>query len=333
MGAGAGAWQEGGMSEEVCRARMPAWADVFNDEMIDFWSGEVLWDQEMARFTTYGVGGRAAAIIFPSGIKELAQLLKGIKRLNIPCRVIGSGSNLLVADQGLPGITLILGKNFAAIELIDEVADKVYVKVEAGCSLGRLLNWCQDQGLSGLEFAAGIPGTVGGALVMNAGAAGWEISQVVASITVMDENGDYGVKDVAEFHYRYRSWGDQAGGLAVEGIFALQRDDKTAIKERCQALRAKRKARQPKEGNCGSFFQNPAQGKTAGQLIEEAGLKGVAVGGAMVSPEHANFLVNTGAATAQDLLMLMQLVQNKVKERFGLFLEPEVKMLGFGDES
>ncbi len=333
MGAGARVWQEGGMSEEVCRARMPAWADVFNDEMIDFWSGEVLWDQEMARFTTYGVGGRAEAIIFPSGIKELAQLLKGIKRLNIPCRVIGSGSNLLVADQGLPGITLILGKNFAAIELIDEVADKVYVKVEAGCSLGRLLNWCQDQGLSGLEFAAGIPGTVGGALVMNAGVAGWEISQVVTSITVMDENGDYGVKDVAEFHYRYRSWGDQPGGLAVEGVFALQRDDKTAIKERCQALLAKRKARQPKEANCGSFFQNPAQGKTAGQLIEEAGLKGVAVGGAMVSREHANFLVNTGAATAQDLLMLMQLVQNKVKERFGVFLEPEVKMLGFGDKS
>lgn len=328
------AWQKDGMSEAACsNMRLPLWADAFNDEMIDFWAGEVLWNQTMAKYTTYRVGGNAEAIIFPGGIRELAQLLKGIKRLNIPCRLIGGGSNILVADEGLPGITLILGKSFAGITVIKEVDDRVYVKVKAGCSLANLLKWCLDQGLSGLEFAAGIPGTVGGALVMNAGAWGSEISQVVTSVTVMDENGDYVVRGIDEFHYGYRSWGEEEGRLAVECVFALQRADKMAIKSMCQKLVATRKERQPKEASCGSFFKNPGQGKTAGQLIDEAGLKGVRVGGAMVSRQHANFLVNSGSACARDLIKLMQLVQSEVKEQFGIFLEPEVKLLGFSGKS
>ncbi len=326
-------WDEVGMAAMNNSIRMPAWADAFNDQMSDFWLGEVLWDQDMAKFTTYRVGGRAEAIIFPTGINELSQLLTGIKRLNIPCRLIGGGSNILVADEGLCGITLVLSNKFANIEVMREVDDRVYVKVEAGCSLGRLVNWCVDQGLSGLEFAAGIPGTVGGALVMNAGAWGSEISQVVNSVTVMDENGDYVVKDIEEFHYNYRSWGEAKGRIAVEGVFHLQRADKTAIKATCQKLTASRKAHQPKEASCGSFFKNPAHGKTAGQLIDEAGLKGTRIGGAMVSMRHANFLVNTGTAKAHELIELMKLVQNEVKKKFGVFLEPEVKLLGFAGKN
>lgn len=325
----------GGMVEAYVKTgfTLPAWADVFNDEMIDFWSGEVLWDKPMAELTTCRVGGRAEAVIFPAGINELGQLLKGIKRLNIPCRLIGGGSNILVADEGLRGITLILGKRFADIAVINEVDDKVYVKVKAGCSLGRLVSWCTEQGLSGLEFAVGIPGTVGGALVMNAGACGSEISRVVVSVKVMDENGDYVVKDKEDFHYSYRSWGEKAASLAVEGIFELQRADKDAVMKTCQELAGTRKKSQPKEASCGSFFKNPEQGKTAGQLIDEAGLKGTRVGGAMVSPVHANFLVNTGGASARDLVTLMHLVQDEVQKRFGIFLKPEVRLLGFGAKS
>jgi UDP-N-acetylmuramate dehydrogenase len=321
---------ESSMSEGYASCALPSWAGAFNDEMIDYWAGEVLWNHDMANFTTYRVGGTAEAIIFPTGINELAQLLKGIKRLNIPCRLIGGGSNILVADEGLCGITLIVGRRFANIEVIKEVADRVYVKIEAGCSLGRFVSWCIEQGLSGLEFAAGIPGTVGGALVMNAGAWGSEISQVLTSVTVMDENGDYAVKDIDNFHYSYRSWGEPTGRIAVEGVFHLRRADKMAIKKACQQLVANRKQCQPKEASCGSFFKNPEHGKPAGQLIDEAGLKGARFGGAMVSPLHANFLVNTGDASAHDLIGLMKVVQVEVKKKFGVLLVPEVKLLGFG---
>lgn len=324
---------EFGMDEGSSSLGLPAWADAFNDEMIDYWSGEVLWDQDMAKYTTYQVGGRAEAIIFPSGVRELSQLMKGIKRLNIPWRLIGSGSNILVSEQGLRGVTLIFNKRFADIEVLEEVGDRVYVRVEAGCSLGRLVNWCVDHGLSGLEFAAGIPGSVGGALVMNAGAWRSDISQVVSSVTVMDENGDYRVKEIDDFHYRYRSWGEEKGSLAVECVLHLQRADKVAIKNTCQKFMASRKERQPKHASCGSFFKNPEHGKTAGQLIDEAGLKGTKIGGAMVSMEHANFLVNTGSASADEVVMLMKLIQEEVQKKFGVFLEPEVKLLGFNGEN
>ena len=321
--------QEDGVLESSKKIKLPVWAEAFNDEMIDFWSGEVLWNESMAKFTTYGVGGNAEAIIFPAGIRELGQLLKGIRRVNIPCRLIGGGSNILVADEGLRGVTLILGKRFSKITVLEDVDDRVYVKVEAGCSLAKLVNWTMEQGLSGLEFAVGIPGSVGGALVMNAGAWGSEICQVISSVTVMDGNGDYTVKKLEDFHYTYRAWGEKEGSLAVEGVFKLQRADKVAIKKTCQKLVVKRKKQQPKEASCGSFFKNPKHEKTAGQLIDEAGLKGEKVGGAMVSPVHGNFLVNTKNATAQDLIKLMKMVQRAVKERFDVFLEPEVKLLGF----
>jgi UDP-N-acetylmuramate dehydrogenase len=318
------------MTESSRQESLPAWAHAFNDEMIDYWSGEVLWNLEMADFTTYRVGGRAEAIIFPAGINELARLLQGIKRLNLPWRLIGGGSNILVADEGLPGITLIIGKRFAEIEVVDEVADRVTVKVAAGCSLARLVSWAAEQGFGGLEFATGIPGTVGGALVMNAGAWGSEICQRVHAVTIMDENGDYVTKGIDSMHYGYRTWGEEAGRIAVHGFLQLARADKKAVKATCRELAAKRKACQPREASCGSFFKNPGQGKSAGQLIEEAGLKGRSVGGAMVSPLHANFLVNTGNARARDLIELMKLVRREVEKRSNVRLEPEVKLLGFG---
>lgn len=313
----------------VATEAMPEWSSVFNDGMADFWCGEVLWQQPMSEYTTYRVGGPAQAMVFPCGIKELASLLEGIRRLDIPWRVIGGGSNVIVADKGLDGVTIVLNKGFSAKHIVHETDGHVLVKVEAGCSLASFVNWCSAQGLTGMEFAVGIPGSVGGAMVMNAGAFGGEISKVLSTITVMNSQGDIEEKEACTMQYTYRNWGEEEGHIALEGTFTLCRGDKQAIRSSCRKHMEKRKAHQPMGRSCGSFFKNPPGAETAGYLIEQAGLKGVRVGDAEVSMVHANFLINRGSATAADLVRLMQLVQRKVQDKFGVFLEPEVKLLGF----
>ena len=308
---------------------MPAWSSVFNEAMVDFWGGEVLWQQSMAEYTTYKVGGPAEAMVFPCGIKELGGLLSGVRQLDIPWRVIGGGSNILVADEGLLGVTIVLNKGFAAKEVVQDSEGAVLVKVETGSSLASFVNWCVEHCLTGMEFAVGIPGSVGGALVMNAGAFGGDISKVLSMVTLMDEQGNVTTKDASEMNYGYRHWGEEAGQIALEGFFLLRRGDKQAIRTSCRKLLESRRTHQPVGPSCGSFFKNPPGDDSAGALIDRAGLKGIQVGGAMVSTKHANFLVNKGKATAKDLVRLMQLIQSEVKEKFGVFLEPEVKLLGF----
>ena len=309
---------------------LPEWADVFNEEMGDFWSGEVIWNQPMSEYTTLRIGGVAQGMAFPCGLNEMAMLVKGLRRLDLPWRVIGGGSNILVADEGLPGMTIVFNKGFSRIAILREVGERVYVRVQAGCSLARFVSWCEEQGLSGMEFAAGIPGTVGGALRMNAGAWSSEMSAVVTALTIMDEKGCYCVKGRNEVDFRYRSWGEDDHNLAMEGVFLLRRSTREVVAQQCREAIALRKLNQPYGvASAGSFFKNPAGEKSAGQLIDEAGLKGVQVGQARVSEKHANFLVNLGGATATDMIKLMQLVQSEVKERFAIFLEPEVKLLGF----
>lgn len=308
---------------------MPSWSSAFNDAMADFWGGEVLWQQSMAEYTTYKVGGPAQAMVFPCGIKELGGLLDGVRKLDIPWRLIGGGSNILVSDQGLSGVTIVLNKGFSAKTVVGDVGDSVLVKVESGSSLASFVNWCMDQGLTGMEFAVGIPGSVGGALVMNAGAFGGEISKVLSVVTLMDEQGNVVTKEASEMNYTYRNWGEEEGQIALEGLFLLRRGDTQAIKTSCRKILEFRRSHQPIGPSCGSFFKNPAGGESAGSLIEKAGLKGTRVGGAEVSTKHANFLLNTGSATSEDLVRLMQLVQSEVKEKYGIFLEPEVKLLGF----
>lgn len=315
---------------ECVSGSLPDWADVFNEEMGDFWSGEVVWNQSMAEYTTFKIGGLAQGMAFPCGLNEMAMLVKGLRKLDLPWRVIGGGSNILVADDGLPGMTIVFNKGFAKIAILREAEDRVYVRVQAGCSLARFVNWCQEQGLSGMEFAAGIPGTVGGALRMNAGAWSSDISKVVTALTIMDGKGGYSVKGRNEVNFSYRSWGEEDHNLAMEGVFLLRRADKATVALHCRKNIARRKLSQPYGvASCGSFFKNPAGQKSAGQLIEEAGLKGVRVGQAQVSEKHGNFLVNRGGATAREMVRLMQLVQSEIKEKFNIFLEPEVRLLGF----
>ncbi len=313
-----------------CSTSLPDWGSDFNESMGDFWNGEVIWNQLLSDYTTYRIGGPAEGMAFPCGLNEMALLVQGLRKLDLPWRVIGGGSNILVADEGLPGMTVVFNKGFSKVNILREVKDRVYVRVQAGCSLARFVSWCSDQGLSGMEFASGIPGTVGGALRMNAGAWSADISQVVTAVTVMDGKGCYCVKGRDEVDFSYRSWGEDQANLAMEGVFLLRRTSVQEVKASCRELLARRKLSQPYgQASCGSFFKNPPGDKSAGALIEEAGLKGTMVGQARVSEKHGNFLVNTGQATAREMVQLMQLVQSEVKEKFGVFLEPEVRLLGF----
>jgi len=291
------------------------------------WSGEVRWDCPLANYSTLKVGGPADAIILPQSKEDLVRLVGRLSAEQLPWRVIGRGSNILVADQGVEGVVIILGRDFGAIRPLPDVASPL-ILVEAGCSLTRLSNWCSERALSGLEFVTGIPGSVGGAIMMNAGAWGSEIGQVVRRVELLDDAGVLASRPLPPDDFCYRGWRQPHGKVVVAALFAVNGDDQAAINERCQLYAKQRAAKQPKGvASAGSFFKNPP-GEAAGRLIEQAGLKGLRVGGAEVSSVHANFLVNLGSATANDLRRLMRLVQKKVHEQFAVRLLPEVEFIG-----
>lgn len=308
--------------------QLPEWASGLQQAMAGHRRG-IVWHGSLAEYTTFKVGGRAEAIVFPQGREELSLLIRSLQALAVPWVILGRGSNVVIVDEGLQGVAIVLGRDFAEIELVEDAADSIVVRVEAGCSLAKLVSWAVERGLAGLEFAAGIPGSVGGAIVMNAGAWQREMKDVLVRVSVMDSRGAVSAREAAAMHFVYRSWGELKGTIALEGFFRLKKDDSLLLKQMCSDYRQRRKLRQPQNmASGGSFFKNPPGGRTAGQLIDQAGLKGCAVGGAMVSTVHANFIVNTGRATAKDILDLMGIVQKAVQEKYGIALEPEVKILG-----
>ena len=298
------------------------------EQLRGLWSGEIEWDSPMARWCTLQVGGPAKAVAMPANRVELQNLLAVLPGLGVCWRVIGRGSNLLVSDAGYDGVIVMLGRKFSVIaQRAVGTGGESMVQVEAGCSLMKLVNWCAAQGIQGLEFAAGIPGSVGGAVVMNAGAWGREMSEVVSAVTFLRGSGEFVERKKDDLAFSYRQL-ETEGMVAVAAEFLLQAGDRQAIDARCVQLMRDRKEKQPQGlASAGSFFKNPAGLPAAGKLIQDTGLKGVRIGGAQVSEVHANFLVNTGSATAQDFLDLMRLVQGKVFERFGVRLEPEVHLL------
>lgn len=302
--------------------------DNWPEQLRDLWSGEIEWDSSMARWCTLQVGGPARAVAMPANREELRDILAVLGRLGVCWRVIGRGSNLLVSDAGYDGVIIMLGRKFSAIEQrVGEKDGASRVRVEAGCSLMKLVNWCAEHGLQGLEFAAGIPGSVGGAVVMNAGAWGKEISDALSSVTFLRGSGQFVEREKKHLDFSYRHLETEAM-VVVAAEFLLQAGDRHAIDKKCAQLMRERKTKQPQgQANAGSFFKNPAGFPPAGKLIQDAELKGVRVGGAQVSEVHANFLVNTGSATAQDFLDLMRVVQEKVAALFGVWLEPEVHIL------
>ena len=286
-------------------------------------SHQILENEPMSRHTTFRVGGPADVLFLPESEEQLLQALSIAREAGVPCFVIGNGSNLVVKDGGIRGLVIALGEGMAAIARAGET-----LTAWAGASLARVSAYAQASGLSGLEFASGIPGTLGGGCAMNAGAYGGQLSDVLVDARVLLD-GEVRTLTVEEMQMGYRtSLPLRQGGIVISARFALTPDDPEAIAARMRELNARRRDKQPLNyPSAGSTFKRP-EGYFAGALIEQAGLKGRSVGGAQVSPKHAGFIVNTGGATAADILTLIGTVQDEVADRFGVRLETEVRILG-----
>jgi UDP-N-acetylmuramate dehydrogenase len=283
----------------------------------------------MHRLTTYQVGGPAQALWEASDIATLKKVISYLSMENIPYTILGRGSNLLVKDNGIDGVVILLKASLAKIE---KDAQEPQVWAGGGVHLTDLINWFRQQGLSGLEFLAGIPGTVGGAVVMNAGAFGQEINEKISTIRFVTPEGTEVEMKRSELKFSYRRLHGTTGRVVANTCFCLKEDSPEAVAEKIGGFLKTRKKTQPlKYPSAGSVFKNPPDAPSsmgAGKLIEKAGLKGKRIGGAMVSEEHANWIVNTGGATAKDILSLMDLIRDEVKRMTGIHLEPEIKILG-----
>lgn len=286
---------------------------------------QVLEHEPMARHTTMRVGGPAEILFSPANEGELLFAVREAKRAGAPFRIIGNGSNLLVLDGGLPGLTIRLGEAFSKISV-----DGNQIRAQAGALLSRVAAAARDASLTGLEFASGIPGSAGGGMAMNAGAYGGQLSDVFEGCRALDpETGIISALGPAEMALGYRESAALSRGLIVtEAAFRLTAGDRSAIQAKMDDLSARRREKQPLNlPSAGSTFKRP-EGHFAGALIEQAGLKGLRVGGACVSEKHAGFVVNDRNATARDVLDLIRLVQARVLEHSGVRLETEVCILG-----
>jgi len=299
-----------------------------------FWKGQVNWDVSMADYCTFRAGGKVEAMVTVSSCLELEQLVQVFREQEITWRVIGRGSNVLVSDRGYSGVLILLGGDFCAIVGEVEPDDRngrKKVRAGAGCSVSKLVGWCMQNGLSGLEFMAGIPGSIGGAVYMNAGAWGEEMGNCLDIVSFVDGAGQYHEVAASELVFSYRKMEPVDANLkdaVIVGVsLSLQPGRQREIVEKCRKNLARRNEQQPTGmASAGSFFKNPA-GDSAGRLIDAAGLKGMRKGNAMVSMKHANFIVNTGQASADDIIELMHAVREKVYNTSGILLEPEVQLL------
>ena len=284
----------------------------------------LLFHEPMSRHTTFRVGGEAECMAVVETKEELSKLVSYLGRIGQDYFVLGNGSNLLVGDKGYRGIIVKLGPRLSAVGV-----EKNHIAAGAGVLLSKVASVARDAGLSGLEFAAGIPGSLGGAIVMNAGAYGGEMKQVVQMVRVMDKEGEILTldNDTMEFGYRTSIIRDRPF-IVLGVVLKLTPGDKEEISARMEELMKQRKSKQPLEyPSAGSTFKRP-EGYYAGKLIMDAGLRGYRIGGAQVSEKHCGFVVNAGGATAADIREVIEEVQERVKDRFHVRLEPEVIFLG-----
>jgi UDP-N-acetylmuramate dehydrogenase len=293
--------------------------------------GEMKLQEPMSGHTSYRIGGVADALVTPVDRQDLAALLQEMRDQRLPCLVLGGGTNLLVRDGGFRGVVISL-KKMAAIGIFREYRSLggsfAVIHVEAGAMLARLLSFSAERGLTGLEFATGIPGTVGGAVCMNAGTAQGEIGDIIDTVTLVAPDGELILRNREEMGFGYRTANIPADHVVSDIKIILRHGDAGQIKARVKQIMAGRKDKQPWGlPSAGSVFKNP-QDESAGKLIESAGLKGLAVGGAQVSEKHANFIVNRGNAKATDVLQLMEIIKEKVLEMHQIRLEPEIKIVG-----
>jgi len=299
-------------------------ASVLHSDLQQSIKGTILWQEPMRKHTSWHIGGPADLFLKPRDEQDLRQALAYARQHDLPVTVIGNGTNLLVADLGIRGMVLKIGSDLAHIELQDQ---RIYA--EAGAPLPLLARKAMQVGLAGFEFLAGIPGTVGGALIMNAGAHGSAIGELVRQVTVCDYAGNRLTLEAGELNFTYRHSCLAQRQVIVTGVVLEGRPGRMdEISRQMEFFGAKRKQNQPLEyPNAGSVFKNPP-GDAAGRLIELAGCKAMQVGNIQVSPHHANFMINLGGGTAAEVLELVERVQQLVEKEFGFKLEMEVQKLG-----
>ena len=281
--------------------------------------------EELSKHTSFKIGGPAEIFAKPESTEQVSAIIEFCNKNEIPILPLGKGSNILISDNGIPGVVMYFGSGFGKTILLDE--ETIYC--EAGTSLGALCNFALENGLTGLEFAYGIPGSVGGAVFMNAGAYGGEIKDVIVYADHVDKEGKTGrfTGEELQMSYRHSAYSDKQYFI-TGAAFKLQKGDKTEIKAKMDDLLRRRFDKQPMDKpSAGSTFKRP-EGAFASALIDQCGLKGYRVGGAEVSTKHAGFVVNIGGATCADVLQLIKDIQEKVKNETGFFIEPEVEILG-----
>lgn len=286
--------------------------------------GRILFDVPMKDWTSFKIGGNADVMAFPGNENELVDVIRFAAIKSFPVFVLGRGTNLLVRDNGIRGVVINLSDGFKEVSWIGD--DEALVG--AGVGIIELLNLCKGRGLAGLEFAAGIPGTIGGAVFMNAGAYGGEIKDIVERVEAVDLNGQRHSFDKLSLKFSYRKCELSANMIITKAYLKFKKDNPEEIKNRIKEFKERRKTTQaiiiP---NAGSIFKNPP-GVSAGRLIEESGLKGVKSGGAQISEVHGNYIVNLGNATAMDVLTLMAMARDEVFKVKGILLETEIKVVG-----
>ena len=285
---------------------------------------KILKNESLKKHTSFGVGGKASFIIFPKNDKDLINIIRYAKKNKYKMFFLGSGSNVLASDNGFNGIVITLKKVLNKI-----IFNEKDIYTQAGAMLGTMVKTALSKGYKGFESLVGVPGTVGGALVMNAGAHGSEISELFISSRTVDENGEiktYLKKDI-DFTYRKSSFPENE--ILLDAKFEIQKGNKQNIQKRKEEVSIKRKETQPlKYRSAGSIFKNPDCNFAAGYLIDKVGLKGLRVGDAEISKKHANFIINHGNAKSDQIYKLINIMKNKVSEKFDIKLELEVKILG-----
>ncbi|MBI4690133.1 MAG: UDP-N-acetylmuramate dehydrogenase [Nitrospirae bacterium] len=304
------------------------WHELVHPESF---SGEVRFMEYMKNHTSLRIGGTADVFASPHDVVSLKNLLIALKNKGIPFVPVGGGTNLLVKDGGIGGVVVSV-RNFRRIVPLKEENDRVYFFVESGVPLQKLVSFTKENGYSGIEGLAGIPGGIGGAIAGNAGAFGYEIKNVLVSATVMHSGGEIDTISADELGLEYRSSKMPAGSIMLSANIKLMRDVKEDIEKRIEGFLREKREKQPlSELSAGCVFKNPESASTsggAGRLIDEAGCKGMRIGDVEVSTVHANFFVNKGNATASDFVRLMDGVRKKVMEMFGVGLEPEIRIVG-----
>ncbi|MDD3169199.1 MAG: UDP-N-acetylmuramate dehydrogenase [Eubacteriales bacterium] len=298
---------------------------ILNELLIRIEKKNIIRDAPMKEYTSFKAGGSAALLVQPINTEELAYALKVLSEHEIKHLVIGNGTNLLVKDSGYDGVILRIGEAFQEINVTGE-----RMEAGAGVLLSAAAREACTASLAGFEFAGGIPGTIGGAVFMNAGAYDGEISQIIESADILTKDGARIFKlkkDELELSYRH-SILQSTGDILLKAVFLLEKGDQETIKARMKELAARRTQKQPLScPSAGSFFKRP-HNHFAGKLIQDAGLSGLTREGAQVSPLHAGFIINTGSATATDIIDLMEVVRSTVFQEFGIMLEPEVRIIG-----